>query len=899
MREFSRNLMIIVFCLLISTIILPKNTLALNVPSSPTNLTATSVGSTQINLTWDSSLSGATSYYLYQSTSYYGTYSNIAVLTSSSYANTGLTTNSTYYYKVQAVNSSGSSGYSAIVSATTANSSSIPSSPTNLVATVAGPGQINLTWDAVSGATSYYLYRSTSYYGTYSNIVVLTSPSYANTGLATNGTYYYKVQAYNSAGASGFSAITGATITTNAYGVPTIPTNLIATAASANQINLTWDYISGATSYYLYRATSYSGVYSYIAAPTSTSYADSGLATNGTYYYEVQAVSSAGASGYSAIASATTTTNAYGVPAIPTNLIATAASANQINLTWDYISGATSYDLYRATSYSGVYSYIAAPTSTSYADSGLATNGTYYYKVQAVSSAGSSGYSAIAYATTTNSNGVPSTPTNLTATVASSSQINLTWDAISGATTYYIYRATSSAGTYANIVAVTTTGYLDTGLSAGTTYYYEVQAVNSIGPSSYSSEVYATTDSDVTTSPPDSSSQIQSTRLAGQDRYETAADISKSWWNTSYYVVIASGDSFADALCGAPLATKYNAPILLSSKDSLDEQTKSQLASLSAKKVFIIGGVGVISSNVEQAIKNMGIDVTRIAGNDRYETSLKVAQTMGKFNQAVIATGDDFPDALSIAPIAAMKGIPIILTPKDSLPNGLKDYLTNTVQSTYVLGGVGVVSDNVFNQLPDPTRLSGVDRYETNLNIIKQFSNELDFENCYLATGEDFPDALAGSALAALTTSPIILVSNPVEQSTIDFINSKTGSIKKIIIFGGTDAVPESILESINPTTDGSNVSSIPSTPANIAATAVSSSQITLTWDSVSGATSYNVYAATSSSGTYTNIATVTTPSYTNTGLWAGTTYYYKVQAVNSTGSSSYSAIASATTTAS
>jgi putative cell wall-binding protein len=166
------------------------------------------------------------------------------------------------------------------------------------------------------------------------------------------------------------------------------------------------------------------------------------------------------------------------------------------------------------------------------------------------------------------------------------------------------------------------------------------------------------------------SSQLQSGRLAGKNRYETSAAIAKSGWTTSDYAIIASGENFPDALCGAPLAKKYNAPILLTAKDSLDEQSKNQLSSLKVKKVFIIGGVGVISLSVEQEISSMGIEVTRIAGNDRYETSLKVAKTIGEFNQAVVATGENFPDALSIAPIAAMKGIPIILTPKDNLQKG-------------------------------------------------------------------------------------------------------------------------------------------------------------------------------------------------------------------------------------
>lgn len=292
-------------------------------------------------------------------------------------------------------------------------------------------------------------------------------------------------------------------------------------------------------------------------------------------------------------------------------------------------------------------------------------------------------------------------------------------------------------------------------------------------------------------------SQLQTDRLAGQNRYETSAEITKSGWTNSDYAIIASGEDFPDALCGAPLAQKYNAPILLTANDSLDEQSKNQLLRLKVKNVFIIGGVGVISSNVEQDIKNMGIEVSRIAGNDRYETSLKVAQTMGQFTQAVIATGENFPDALSIAPIAAIKGIPILLTPKENLPEGLKEFINNNVQSTYVVGGITVISDNVLNQLPSPKRLSGINRYETNISVIKEFTNELDFSNCYIGTGENFSDALAGSALVSLTKSPIILVSNPVDQSTKDLIKDNISSIKKVIVFGEKSGVPESVLISI------------------------------------------------------------------------------------------------------
>ncbi|WP_068966963.1 cell wall-binding repeat-containing protein, partial [Desulfosporosinus sp. BG] len=602
------------------------------------------------------------------------------------------------------------------------------------------------------------------------------------------------------------------------------------------------------------------------------------------------AVNSSDTSSYSSKENATTEeSDESDTLSAPTDLSASAESSNEIFLDWGSVSDATSYYVYRATSSSGTYSKIATTKTSSYTDTDLSTDTTYYYKVSAVNSSGTSSYSSTEHATTEESDeyDIPSAPTDLSAKFENSSEINLDWDAVSDATSYYVYRATSSSGTYYKIATTTTSSYTDMEFSADTTYYYKVVAVNNSGTSNYSAKASATSADSDNSTPSDTSSQFQFERLAGEDMYETCAKVANGW-STSYYAIIVSGDNFSDALCSAPLAQKYNAPLLLTSRDTLNEHTKTQLSRLKVKNVIMIGGVGVISTGVEQSIKNLGIEVSRIAGNNSYETSIKIAQSMGQFDQAVIASSETFPDALSIAPIAAMKGIPILLTPKDNLPGNVKAYLLKTVKSTYVVGGTGVISESVLNQLPSPKRLSGIDRYETNIRIIKEFENELRFNISYLSTGENFADALAGAALASLTDSPVFLVRDPVDQSTRNFFRGKRNSIEKEIVFGGIVVVPDSILISLNETTNGSDT---PSAPANLKATTASSSQINLTWDPVQEATSYYVYGATSSSGTYTQIATVTTAGYINTGLWADTTYYYKIKAVNDAGTSSYSSI--------
>lgn len=287
-------------------------------------------------------------------------------------------------------------------------------------------------------------------------------------------------------------------------------------------------------------------------------------------------------------------------------------------------------------------------------------------------------------------------------------------------------------------------------------------------------------------------------RLQGSDRYGTAIAISNAGWQTSDNVILATGEDFPDALSAAPLAKQLIAPILLVGK-TLDSTLEAELNRLQVKNVFIVGGEGVVSKDIQEKLEKKNLTVTRLSGNDRYETSLEIANyiisnfTVG--TEIVVATGEGFPDALSIAPIAASKGMPIVLSSKDELPDSVKNFITNNkITKAYVIGGTGVISDNVMQQLPSPERVSGADRFATNVAVLNRFAQDLSFDKAYIATGNDFPDALAGSALAPKTSSPIILVDKTLTPSMSDYLSSKLPVIKEIGVLGGEGVVPSAIL---------------------------------------------------------------------------------------------------------
>ncbi|MCI1944758.1 cell wall-binding repeat-containing protein [Clostridium luticellarii] len=303
----------------------------------------------------------------------------------------------------------------------------------------------------------------------------------------------------------------------------------------------------------------------------------------------------------------------------------------------------------------------------------------------------------------------------------------------------------------------------------------------------------------------DASADASSNRISGNDRIETSLKISESGWKDGAdTVVIAQGYGYADALCAAPLAKKYNAPIILSGQDALSSDTISEIKRLKAKQAFVIGGTGSLSTNVESQLKSLGIShLERLGGADRYETSVKIAQKLENTDNIVIASGEGYADSLSIAPIAAARGMPILLTGNNSLPDAVDSYIKGTkVNKTYVVGGVGVVEDSLKNALPNAQRLGGATRFDTNLAILQNFKSDLNFDNVYIAegdgpSGDEFADALSGAALAAQKSALLVLVYKTMTSESLDFIVGNMSGKTVVTALGGTSVVPDEIVKGV------------------------------------------------------------------------------------------------------
>ena len=352
---------------------------------------------------------------------------------------------------------------------------SAPAAPVVKLGNSATSGKPMLTWNAVYGATSYRIYRSTSRGSGYSLLGTVTATSYTNTGAKAGTTYYYRVKACNDAGLSPYSNIVSGKVK-SVTPKPSAPVVKIGNSASSGKPMLTWNAVSGATSYKVYRATSQNGTYSLLGTVTATSYTNTGAKAGVTYYYKVKAVNSAGESAFSNVVSGKTT--------VTTLTMGHSATSGKPQLTWKAVSGAASYKVYRATSKNGAYSVINTTKALTYTNVGAALGTTYYYKVEALNAAGKSlGFSAVVEGKVA--------PVLAVGYSSVSGKPQLTWKAVPGATEYQVYRSTQQNSGYTKINTTTSTSYVNTGAKAGTTYYYKIVAVKGTAASDFSNIVSA------------------------------------------------------------------------------------------------------------------------------------------------------------------------------------------------------------------------------------------------------------------------------------------------------------------------------------------------------------------------------------------------------------------------
>ena len=350
-----------------------------------------------------------------------------------------------------------------------------PTAPVVKLGNSAASGKPMLTWNAVEGATSYRIYRSTSKGSGYSLLGTTTATSYTNTGAKAGTTYYYRVKACNDAGLSPYSNVVSGQVKT-VTPKPAAPVVKIGNSASSGKPQLTWNAVSGATSYKVYRATSQKGTYSLLGTVTATSYTNTGAKAGVTYYYKVKAVNSAGESAFSNVVSGKTT--------VTTLTMGHSATSGKPQLTWKAVSGAASYKVYRATSKNGAYSVINTTKALTYTNVGAALGTTYYYKVEALNAAGKSlGFSDVVEGKVA--------PVLAVGYSSVSGKPQLTWKAVPGATEYQVYRSTQQNSGYSKINTTTATSYVNTGAKANTTYYYKIVAVKGTAVSDFSNIVSA------------------------------------------------------------------------------------------------------------------------------------------------------------------------------------------------------------------------------------------------------------------------------------------------------------------------------------------------------------------------------------------------------------------------
>lgn len=325
-------------------------------------------------------------------------------------------------------------------------------------------------------------------------------------------------------------------------------------------------------------------------------------------------------------------------------------------------------------------------------------------------------------------------------------------------------------------------------------------------------------------------------RLSGASRVETAVRVSEESFplgppmvplipisDRSRKVFIATGENYADALSGVPLAYAYSAPMLFVVGKTLPPAVAAELtrlrgaASALPLDVVVLGGPAAVAPEIVTALRAHSAtrSVRRVDGNDRYEVSrriaLELARVTGWPDGAFVASGENFPDALAAAPVAAAKGYPILLTRGEKLSSASRSVLTDYgMSSAVVIGGPDTITPEVFDEIGvaikgTPRRVSGSDRYATAAAVAEMGLTGVDddlgvlaMDRFVVASGENFPDALSGGLLAARVRGPVVLTQSALLSSPAqEFLNEHAYEVLDAYVVGGPAAIDPAVFHGV------------------------------------------------------------------------------------------------------
>ncbi|MDI9502685.1 MAG: cell wall-binding repeat-containing protein [Bacillota bacterium] len=290
---------------------------------------------------------------------------------------------------------------------------------------------------------------------------------------------------------------------------------------------------------------------------------------------------------------------------------------------------------------------------------------------------------------------------------------------------------------------------------------------------------------------------VSLSRLSGRNRYETAANVSKSIFASANNVIVTTGDSFKDSLVSINFANLVQATILYTTPNELKDFTRAEIARIRAKRVFVVGGPVAINESVVAEIRAIPTvqSVKRISGSNSSETAIALAQAAKEFhtaNTCILTSGSSYEEAIAAGGLSGGKNYPILYVSAGVLRNETKDYIARNFSSVIIVGGTGAVPNAVESTLrgmgKTVTRVAGADNYEISRKIAASYFPHA--TTTYVAAGNSFVDAVVGSVAAAWKNAPMVLVKGDTVHTDFNRYLAET-KITRGNIIGGPVAVTE------------------------------------------------------------------------------------------------------------